>query len=26
LAAMIPDAAIEGLGVEVRPVVFEAGL
>ena len=26
LAAMIPDAAIEGLGVEVRPVVFEDGL
>ncbi|TCC58168.1 hypothetical protein E0H73_28000 [Kribbella pittospori] len=26
LAAMIPDAAIEGLGVEVRPVVFADGL
>ncbi|MEU8225936.1 YciI family protein [Kribbella sp. NPDC048915] len=26
LAAMIPDAAIEGLGVEVRGVVFEDGL
>jgi hypothetical protein len=26
LAAMIPDASIEGLGVEVRPVVFEDGL
>lgn len=26
LAAMIPDAAIEGLGVELRPVVFEDGL
>jgi hypothetical protein len=26
LAAMIPDASIEGLGVEVRPVVFEEGL
>jgi hypothetical protein len=26
LAAMIPDASIEGLGVEVRPVVFESGL
>ncbi|GAB2678866.1 YciI family protein [Kribbella swartbergensis] len=26
LAAMIPDAAIEGLGVEVRPVEFESGL
>lgn len=25
LAAMIPDAAIPGLGVEVRPVVFSAG-
>lgn len=22
LAAMIPDAAVEGLGIEVRPVVF----
>jgi len=22
LAAMIPDAAVEGLGVEVRPIVF----
>ena len=26
LAAMIPDAGIEGLGVEVRPVVHEVGL
>jgi hypothetical protein len=26
LAAMIPDASIEGLGVEVRPVVHELGL
>jgi hypothetical protein len=26
LAAMIPDAAIEGLGVEVRPVMFSAGM
>jgi hypothetical protein len=26
LAAMIPDAGIEGLGVEVRPIVFSAGL
>ena len=26
LAAMIPDAAIEGLGVEVRPVEFSDGL
>ena len=25
LAAMIPDAGVEGLGVEVRPVVFAAG-
>lgn len=25
LAAMIPDARVEGLGVEVRPVVFAAG-
>jgi hypothetical protein len=25
LAAMIPDAAVPGLGVEVRPVVFMAG-
>jgi hypothetical protein len=25
LAAQIPDAAIEGLGVEVRPVMFAAG-
>ncbi|SHF56539.1 YciI family protein [Streptoalloteichus hindustanus] len=25
LAAMIPDASVEGLGVEVRPVVFAAG-
>ncbi|WP_028932940.1 YciI family protein [Pseudonocardia spinosispora] len=26
LAAMIPDASIEGMGVEVRPVMFEAGM
>ena len=26
LAAMIPDAAIEGLGVEIRAVIFEDGL
>ena len=26
LAAMIPDAGIEGLGVEVRPVEFSDGL
>ena len=26
LAAMIPDAGIEGLGVEIRPVVFSEGL
>jgi hypothetical protein len=26
LAAMIPDASIEGLGVEVRPVMFSAGM
>jgi hypothetical protein len=26
LAGRIPDAGIEGLGVEVRPVMFEAGL
>ncbi|GGP52751.1 YciI family protein [Saccharothrix coeruleofusca] len=25
LAGMIPDAKVEGLGVEVRPVVFAAG-
>ena len=25
LAAMIPDAAVEGLGIEVRPIVFTAG-
>ncbi|MFC0624665.1 YciI family protein [Kribbella deserti] len=25
LAAMIPDAAVPGLGIEVRPVVFSAG-
>jgi hypothetical protein len=25
LAAMIPDASVDGLGVEVRPVVFAAG-
>ncbi|MEU4193135.1 YciI family protein [Kribbella sp. NPDC026611] len=26
LAALIPDAAIEGLGVELRPVVFSDGI
>jgi hypothetical protein len=26
LAAMIPDAAIDGLGVEVRAVMFSAGM
>jgi hypothetical protein len=26
LAAMIPDTKIDGLGVEVRPVMFSAGL
>jgi hypothetical protein len=26
LAAMIPDAAIKGLGVEVRPVMFSDGM
>ena len=26
LAAMIPDAGIEGLGVEVRPVIHQVGL
>lgn len=25
LAALIPDAAIDGMGIEVRPVVFSAG-
>ncbi|NIH78545.1 YciI family protein [Amycolatopsis viridis] len=25
LAAMIPDASVEGLGIEVRPVMFSAG-
>lgn len=25
LAAMIPDAAVDGLGIEVRSVVFQAG-
>jgi hypothetical protein len=25
LAAMIPDARVQGLGIEVRPVVFAAG-
>ncbi|GHF00879.1 hypothetical protein GCM10017786_37190 [Amycolatopsis deserti] len=25
LAAMIPDARVEGLGIEVRPVMFSAG-
>ncbi|MDN3292785.1 YciI family protein [Streptomyces ficellus] len=23
VAAMIPDAAVEGLGIEVRPIIFE---
>ena len=26
LAGRIPDASIDGLGVEVRPIMFEAGL
>jgi hypothetical protein len=26
LAAMIPDASIDGLGIEVRPVMFSTGL
>ncbi|MFF9645676.1 YciI family protein [Kitasatospora aureofaciens] len=26
IAAMIPDAAVEGLGIEVRPIVFSDGL
>ncbi|MGK4584688.1 YciI family protein [Kitasatospora sp. HPMI-4] len=26
LAAMIPDARIDGLGIEVRPVMFSAGV
>ena len=26
LAAMIPDAAVAGLGIEVRPVMFSAGM
>lgn len=25
VAAMIPDAAVEGLGIEVRPIVFSDG-
>jgi hypothetical protein len=25
LAAMIPDAGVEGLGIEVRPIVFSVG-
>jgi hypothetical protein len=25
LAALIPDAGIEGLGIEVRPIIFSAG-
>jgi hypothetical protein len=25
LAAMIPDAGVKGLGIEVRPIVFSAG-
>lgn len=26
LAAMIPDARVDGMGVEVRPVMFSAGM
>jgi hypothetical protein len=26
LAALIPDAGVDGLGIEVRPVMFAAGL
>jgi hypothetical protein len=26
LAALIPDARVEGLGVEVRPVIFSGGM
>ncbi|MEV0972590.1 YciI family protein [Microtetraspora glauca] len=26
LAAMIPDAAVPGMGIEVRPVMFSAGM
>lgn len=26
LAALIPDAAVDGLGIEVRPVMFSAGM
>jgi hypothetical protein len=26
LAAMIPDARVDGLGIEVRPVMFSAGM
>jgi hypothetical protein len=26
LAAQIPDAAVDGLGIEVRPVMFAAGM
>lgn len=26
LAGQIPDASIEGMGVEVRPIMFEAGV
>jgi hypothetical protein len=26
LAALIPDARFEGLGIEVRPVMFSAGM
>lgn len=25
LAALIPDAGVEGLGIEVRPIIFSAG-
>jgi hypothetical protein len=26
LAALIPDAKVDGLGIEVRPVMFESGV
>jgi hypothetical protein len=26
LAALIPDASVDGLGIEVRPVMFSAGM
>jgi len=26
IAALIPDAGVEGMGIEVRPVMFSAGL